>query len=157
MKTITTAWLLSALFTSFQAGAAAPDATQESDVMLSRKNYQALGAPAGPYSASVRHQGTLYLSGLTAFGSKAQGQSIAEQAEAIFKQLKQVAEAEGIGLHDLIKVTVFVTSLEDLDALREVLSRNYQGAYPASSLVQVAGLFSPEVNIEIEALFALPL
>ncbi|ROL90345.1 enamine deaminase RidA [Pseudomonas chlororaphis] len=124
--------------------------------VINRKNYPSLPEPAGPYSVSVRHNGTLYLSGMTAFGTPAQGKDIARQAEAIFEQIKRVTQAEGIGMRDLIKVTIFVTSMDEVGALREVLSKNYGGAYPASSLVRVAGLFSPEVNIEIEAVFAVP-
>nr|WP_253948031.1 RidA family protein [Pseudomonas aeruginosa] len=125
--------------------------------MVSRMNYPTLPEPAGPYSVSVRHNGTLYLSGMTAFGTPAQGKNIAAQAEAIFDQLQRVAQAEGIGMRDLIKVTVFVTSMDDIGSLRSVLSKHYDGAYPASSLVKVAGLFSPDVDIEIEAMFAVPL
>ena len=39
--------------------------------------------------------------------------------------------------------------------LREVLYRNYGEHLPASSLVQVSGLFSTDLRIEIEAIFAL--
>ncbi|GAC1034707.1 hypothetical protein thsps21_55360 [Pseudomonas sp. No.21] len=128
----------------------------ESIETLSRANYATLPAPAGPYSVSVRHDRTLYLSGMTAFGTPAQGGPMAEQAEAIFDQLERVTEAEGIGMKELIKITIYVTSLEDVAALRDVLSRRYGDSRPASSLVRVAGLFSSEVGIEIEAIFALP-
>ncbi|MNE83396.1 Endoribonuclease L-PSP [compost metagenome] len=60
-------------------------------------------------------------------------------------------------MRNLIKVTVFVTSTDDIGSLRAVLSKHYEGSYPASSLIKVAGLFSPDVNIEIEAVFAVPL
>jgi 2-iminobutanoate/2-iminopropanoate deaminase len=126
------------------------------ETMLLRKNYASLPPPAGPYSVAVRHNGTLYLSGMTAFGTPAQGRSVAEQAQAIFDQIRRVTEAESIGMKDLVKVTIFVTSMENITSLRDVLTRNYDGAYPASSLVKVAGLFSPEVHIEIETVFALP-
>lgn len=135
---------------------ASPTAANGETVVLTRKNYPSLPEPAGPYSVSVHHNNTLYLSGMTAFGTPAQGKGMAQQADAIFEQMKQVTQAEGISLRDLIKVTVFVTSMDDVGALREVLSKHYDGAYPASSLVRVAGLFSPEVNIEIEAAFAIP-
>lgn len=124
--------------------------------MLKRTNYPFLSEPAGPYSLSIRHNDTLYLSGMTAFGTAAQGKKMAQQADAIFKQIKQITDAEGISISNLIKVTVFVTAMDDIGALRETLVKHYNGNFPASSLLQVAGLFSPEVNIEIEAIFALP-
>ncbi|NWA24625.1 RidA family protein [Pseudomonas gingeri] len=121
---------------------------------LERKNYDALPAAVGPYSHAVKSGNMLYLSGFTAFGTAAQGKSMAEQAEAIFTQIKAVAEAEGIGMRSLVKVTTFVTDFSEIKELRPVLLRNYDGL-PASSLVEVSKLFSPELNIEIEAIFAL--
>lgn len=124
--------------------------------MLTRMNYASLPQPAGPYSIAVRHNGTLYLSGITAFGTAAQGKGVACQADAVFAQIALVIDAEGISMENLIKVTIFVTAMDDIGELRQTLVKHYCGAHPASSLVQVAGLFSAEVNIEIEAVFALP-
>ncbi|MFA2533581.1 RidA family protein [Pseudomonas chlororaphis] len=157
MKALAVACVLAGLVNALPASAAdTPISGNGETSMVIRKNYPTLPEPAGPYSVSVRHNGTLYLSGMTAFGTPAQGKDIAKQAEAIFEQVKRVTQAEGIAMHDLIKVTIFVTSMDEVGALREVLSKHYDGAYPASSLVRVAGLFSPEVNIEVEAVFAIP-
>ncbi|WP_437536785.1 RidA family protein [Sorangium sp. So ce726] len=121
---------------------------------MERKNYPALGDPVGPYVHAVEHNGFLFLSGLTAFGSPAQKGSVSEQAEAIFSQIASIARAEQVGLDAIAKVTIFVTSLDDIVALRETLFRIYGTALPASSLVRVAGLFSPDLKIEVEAVLA---
>jgi 2-iminobutanoate/2-iminopropanoate deaminase len=121
---------------------------------VERKNYPALGDPVGPYVHAVEHHGFLFLSGLTAFGSPAQKGSVSEQAEAIFSQIASIARAERVGLDAIAKVTIFVTSLDDIGALRETLLRIYGTALPASSLVRVAGLFSPDLKIEVEAVLA---
>ncbi|WP_312204652.1 RidA family protein, partial [Mixta calida] len=84
-----------------------------------------------------------------------QKEGIAAQAEAIFHQLNVIASAEGTSLHALLKVTIFVTSLREIDALRAVLYRHFGDHLPASSLVQVSQLFSPDLSIEIEAILAL--
>lgn len=120
-----------------------------------RKNYPQLGEVKAPYVHAVKHGNTLYVSGLTAFGTSAQKGSIAEQAEAIFGQLHQIATAEGISLASLLKVTIFVTSLKDIDSLRVVLFRHFGQHLPASSLVQISGLFSADLLVEIETIFAL--
>lgn len=124
-------------------------------MMPERKNYPQLGEVKAPYVHAVKHGATLYVSGLTAFGTAAQQGDIAEQAEAIFEQLKSVAAAENTSLATLLKVTIFITSFTEIAALREVLYRNYGEHLPASSLVQVSGLFSADLRIEIEAIFAL--
>ena len=80
---------------------------------------------------------------------------IAAQAEEIFTQIRTVAQAEGIDFSSLIKVTIFITSFDELDELRKVLYRNYGDCLPASSLVEVSRLFSADLKIEIEAIFGL--
>ncbi|CNF17229.1 RidA family protein [Yersinia frederiksenii] len=122
---------------------------------LIRKNYSTLGQVKGPYVHAVKHNETLYISGLTAFGTVSQGKSMAEQAEEIFSQFHRIASAENTSLHSLIKVTIFVTSLDGIEQLRAVLFHHFGAHLPASSLVQVTQLFSPEINVEIEAILAL--
>lgn len=90
-----------------------------------RQNYPALGEVKAPYVHSVKHNDTLYISGLTAFGTAAQQKGIAEQAEEIFSQMRKIACAENTDFSALIKVTIFITSFEEITELREVLYRNY--------------------------------
>ncbi|WP_391487319.1 RidA family protein [Leclercia tamurae] len=120
-----------------------------------RRNYPELGEVKAPYVHSVKHGNTLYISGLTAFGTAAQHEGIAEQAEEIFNQIRKIVSAEGADFSALIKVTIFITSFAEIDALRKVLYRNYGDHLPASSLVEVSRLFSPDLSIEIEAVFGL--
>ncbi|WNN45302.1 RidA family protein [Winslowiella toletana] len=122
---------------------------------LERKNYPQLGHVVGPYVHAVKYQSVLYVSGLTAYGSEAQHHGIAAQAQEIFDQLNIIAAEEKTSMAGLIKVTIFVTELTHLTALREVLFARYGDHLPASSLVQVSQLFSPDLKIEIEASIAL--
>lgn len=122
--------------------------------MIERKNYAALAAPVGPYVHAVKHQNLLFLSGLTAFGTPAESKSIAQQTEAIFQQIQVIAHAEQTELSALIKVTLFVTELTHINEMREVLFQIYGKHLPASSLVQVQQLFSPTIQVEIEAILS---
>jgi 2-iminobutanoate/2-iminopropanoate deaminase len=122
---------------------------------VKRKNYEALKKPVGAYVHAVEHDGKLYLSGLTAYGTAAQSGGIADQAKAVFDQIKSILSAEKVGMDSIIKVTVFVTELTDLGALRKVMFQEYGEHLPASSLVQVKALVLPELKIEIEAVAAL--
>ncbi|MDW6005468.1 RidA family protein [Vibrio mangrovi] len=121
---------------------------------LQRKNYASLDEPIGPYVHAVRHENTLYLSGLTAFGTSAQFDPIELQTKAIFEQIRSICQAENTGLENLIKITAFVTDLSRMSELRQALFEVYGEHLPASSLIHVAGLFSPELKIEIEAVVA---
>ena len=122
---------------------------------IQRHNCTQLDPPVGPYVHTVRHQQTLYTSGITAFGTPAQLGSISEQAEAIFAQLKLLAEQQQSDLSRLLKVTLFVSDLSDMQHLRDTLFKLYGEQLPASSLVKVDSLFLPELLIEVEAIFAL--
>lgn len=121
---------------------------------LTRKNFEKLGLPVGPYSHVVRHGDTLFTSGFTAFGTDRQKGSAREQTYAVLEQLEFIAEQFGRSLADLIKVTVFVTDPADIPGIRATLSARYKDAVPASALVMVSGLFAPELKVEIEATIA---
>ncbi|MEW5287004.1 RidA family protein, partial [Klebsiella michiganensis] len=83
-----------------------------------RKNYPELGEVKAPYVHSVKHGNTLYISGLTAFGTRAQQAGIGAQAVEVFTQIRTVARVEGIDFLSLIKVTIFITSFDEIDELR---------------------------------------
>lgn len=124
--------------------------------MIERRIYDDLPPPVGPYVHAVRCAPFLFVSGLTAFGSAAEQGDAAEQLDFVYTQLARLAANEGIGLKDLVKVTLFVVGHPEVEGLRAVLDRHYAGAHPASSLIHVAGLFAAGLRIEVEAVFALP-
>ena len=129
--------------------------TLNSLTSLERKNYPFLAQPVGPYVHAVKHNNTLYLSGLTAFETESQTQTIENQAKEIFQQMTRVAESEGSSLKNLIKVTLYVTDLNHMNKLREMLYDIYGAHIPASSLIKIDRLFSDDLKIEIEAIIAL--
>lgn len=122
---------------------------------LKRINYPQLPTPGGPYVHAVRHGDLLYVSGLTAFATEAQGQAAAQQTQAILEQLATIAAEEGTNLKALIKIGVFLTDIAALPAVRPVLFDYFDGALPACSLMAVSALFSPQVSVEIEVIMAL--
>jgi enamine deaminase RidA (YjgF/YER057c/UK114 family) len=79
----------------------------------------------------------------------------AAQARQVFENLRRCLGAAGATFDDVVKLTYFVTDVAHLPAIRaardEVIDA---GRLPASSAVQVAALFRPELFVEIEA-FAL--
>lgn len=120
-----------------------------------RKNIEDLGPVAGPYTHAVFHGNTLYTSGLTAFGTDAQAKGAGAQVSAIVDQLALLAENCGTSMASLVKVTIFAIDPSDIPGVRSVLTERYGNAVPASSLVMVDSLFSPDLRVEIEAIFAL--
>ncbi|EGU36459.1 hypothetical protein VII00023_04932 [Vibrio ichthyoenteri ATCC 700023] len=123
--------------------------------MVQRINYECLPSAAGPYVHATKHNDTLYVSGLTAFGTPDQKANLIEQSKAVLAQLGAILDQEKRSRSDLIKLTVFVRDISKLPHIREILSDFYQGYLPACSLVEVSHLFDSDLHIEIEATIAL--
>ena len=71
-------------------------------------------APAGPtYSRGTRAGNLLFVSGCTARGSTAQGESLMDQLEVTLERVVGVVKAEGGSPGDIAKITCFVTSIAD--------------------------------------------
>jgi enamine deaminase RidA (YjgF/YER057c/UK114 family) len=74
------------------------------------------------------------------------------QTEQAMRNLGIALAAAGAAWGDVVKLTIFVTGTEHLQVVRDVRDRYVDTTRPpASSLVQVAGLFRPDLLIEIEA------
>ncbi|TQK50977.1 enamine deaminase RidA (YjgF/YER057c/UK114 family) [Streptomyces sp. SLBN-118] len=79
----------------------------------------------------------------------------AAQARQVFENLRRCLATAGASFDDVVKLTYFVTDVAHLPAVRAARDAVIDaGRLPASSAVQVAALFRPELLVEIEA-FAL--
>ncbi|MFD9793540.1 RidA family protein [Streptomyces sp. NPDC059070] len=113
-------------------------------------------APGVNYSHVVWGTGRFVaLSGQCALDEKGavvgEGAPVA-QAHQVFENLRRCLEAAGATFDDVIKMTVFVTDIALLPAIREARDAHLtNGRLPATSAVQVAALFRPELLMEIEA------
>jgi len=80
----------------------------------------------------------------------------AAQVRQVFENLAGALAAAGARMDQVVKLTVYLTDLADLDAFRRVRDEYVAlDTPPASSLVQVSGLVNPEFRVEIEALAAI--
>lgn len=100
------------------------------------------------------------VSGQCAFDEK--GEVVGEgdpaaQARQVFANLRRCLAAAGATFDDVVKLTYFVTDVADLPAVREARDEVIDpDRLPASSAVQVAALFRPELLMEIEAFAIVP-
>ena len=112
-------------------------------------------APAaiGPYSQAVEVNGMVYTSGVIpvdpATGALAGG-TAAEQAEQVFTNLKNLIEASGTSMENIVKTVVFLKDMEDFAAVNGVYAKYFPQPYPARSCVEVARL-PKDVALEVEA------
>jgi reactive intermediate/imine deaminase len=110
------------------------------------------------YSHAMRAGGLLFVSGqvpLDAEGNLVGPGDPAEQARQVFRNLGLVLAAAGATFADVVKLTYFVRDIGAIAAIRAVRDEFVDRANPpASSLVEVSGLFRPDLLIEIEAVAA---
>lgn len=116
-----------------------------------------LAPPAGIFSPGVKVPAgqMIFVSGQVA--RNAAGETIGRgdiraQTRQALENIKAVLESAGATMDDIVKVTVFVTDVSHLAAIHEVRAEYFQRDYPASTLVEVKSLVSPELMIEIEAI-----
>ena len=104
------------------------------------------------FSQAVRAGNTIYVSGKIA--RDAQGNIVPggfeAQAEKAFANMKLTLEAAGASLKDIVKFTVYLRNIDDLDKFREIRDRYFSPPRPASTAVEVSGLVLNAV-VEIEA------
>jgi 2-iminobutanoate/2-iminopropanoate deaminase len=107
-----------------------------------------------PYSQAIRANGFVFVSGQLALRpdhAEIVGDSIAEQTEQVFANLRAILEAAGSGLDRLVKTTVYLTDLGDFGGMNEVYARHVGDAPPARATIEVAALPSG-AKVEIEAI-----
>ena len=111
------------------------------------------------YSQGIQVGDHLYISGQAAIaedGSIVGPGDFTAQAHQVFKNLKTVLGKAGADLSDIVKVTVFVTDMQNFPAFVELRKEYLSPPYPADPIAQVQSLALPELMIEIEAIAVLP-
>ena len=106
-----------------------------------------------PYSQAISAGGLVFVSGqlsLRPDHAEIVGESIGEQTEQVFSNLRAILEAAGSGLDRLVKTTVFLADFGDFQAMNEVYARYAGDKPPARATVEVSGLPSG-AKVEIEA------
>jgi 2-iminobutanoate/2-iminopropanoate deaminase len=105
-----------------------------------------------PYSQAIKAGEYLFVSGQLGLrpGGTALVGDIAEQTEQVFRNLAAILGEAGSGLDRLVKTTVFLTDLDDFQAMNEVYGRHAGETPPARSTVEVSALPSG-AKVEIEA------
>lgn len=98
----------------------------------------------------------MFLSGQMAYDPEIDGiapdADAAAQTRVIMDNIGHLLRAEGFDYGDIVRVTIFLTDLDDLRAMNEVYSSYVSEPYPARSTVGVAFLAIPNGRVEIEAL-----
>jgi enamine deaminase RidA (YjgF/YER057c/UK114 family) len=136
--------------------------TGDTTPTITRLNPPELGTPPG-YSqiVEVTARRMIFIAGQTALD--ADGHLIGKndftaQAGQVFENLAVALRAGGCTAANLVKLTVFLTDMDNLARYREARNRFFNSATPpaapAVTLVEVSKLYGPDFLIEIEAIAA---
>jgi 2-iminobutanoate/2-iminopropanoate deaminase len=107
------------------------------------------------WSNCVRVGNVAYVSGMTARardGETLLGDNEYEQSKVVFGKIKDLVEAAGGKMDDVVKMTIFVTRIGKNTEVWRARSEYFSGDFPACSLVEVSNLAKPEILVEIEAI-----
>jgi enamine deaminase RidA (YjgF/YER057c/UK114 family) len=92
--------------------------------------------------------------GMAADGSVPEG--VVEQFEVAIANMDACLKAVGAGAEHVVKVVVYLTDIHDRRKINPIRQRYFGLHRPASTLVEVSALVSPELKVEIEAQAVLP-
>ena len=111
--------------------------------------------PVANYKMATRMEGgrLVYVSGQVAWdasGNIVGKGDMGAQARQVFRNLRQVLQAAGGDLGSLMKMTTYITRIEDRPAVAEARGEVFAGEVPASTLIVVKSLFHPDFLVEIE-------
>jgi 2-iminobutanoate/2-iminopropanoate deaminase len=106
-----------------------------------------------PYSQAIRAGDLVFVSGQLALRpdhAEIVSDSIEEQTEQVFANLRAILEEAGSGLDRLVKTTVYLTDLGDFAAMNTVYAKHAGSPPPARATIEVSALPSG-AKVEIEA------
>lgn len=112
----------------------------------------------GTYSQAVKMGNTVFLSGQIPLKPETMtlnADTMSDQINQVFNNLRAVAEASGGSLNDIVKLTIFMTDLSHFGLVNEIMSEYFQQPYPARAAVGVAAL-PKGADIEMDAILVLP-
>jgi 2-iminobutanoate/2-iminopropanoate deaminase len=120
---------------------------------------EGLAEPISHFTDAVRAGGFLHVSGIVAVDAEGQlvgGDDVVAQTQQVLENMRAVLAAGECRFEDVVKVTIFLTDIDDRPKINPLRQEAFGATRPASTLVEVPRLAVPGAKVEIECVALVP-
>ena len=120
---------------------------------------ETLAEPISHFTDAVVAGGFVYVSGIVPVDGDGQlvgGDDVVAQVRQVFDNMRVVLDAAGSGFEHVVKVTLFLTDIDDRPTINPVRQEVFGSTRPASTLVEVPRLAVEGAKVEIECVALVP-